>query len=380
MLKFLLLLTISISTYSNDKFLNDYQARVSSKFKISKFFKPAVKFWFDIYTKHPSSHTVIHDKEIYSLVYGSAQNEKAFKRNLIQQLNNLKSNYYSEPKLFKLISSSVFLPKNKLKRSKIIAKLIKNIRGQRGQKDMIRNGLVRFSNYEHYLLRLTKDFNLPKELLAISFLESSFNNLARSKAAAAGAWQFMPLIASYFLPKRDRFIDYRYNTIISSISALHLLKQNIQILKTYDLAVTAYNSGTKSILKAKRRNKKANNLEYIIKNVNGKNFGYASKNFYAEFLALTRVLAYKTKLFKNLPKSKKVNYFVYTANCAFNSKLILNKDLNSHIFSFNRVYKEGTLFVSRSNFSSRRFRQIPFSKFKRNYPKFFSKRFKRKCL
>lgn len=380
MIKFLLLFLLSFNIFSNDRYINDYQNKVSKKFKISKYYRPAVNFWFDIYTKYPSSVSVIHDKKIYGLVYGSSSKEKFFKRKLLRQLDNIKKNYFSEKKLSKLINKHILLPKNKLRRSKIISKLIKNIRGQRGQKDMIENGLIRFSKFEHYLLKLIREFQLPKELLAISFLESSFNPLARSKASAAGAWQFMPLIASYFLPKRTNYVDYRYNIILSSIAAFHLLKQNIQILKTYDLAVTAYNSGTKSLLKAKRSNSKASSLEYIIKNVKGRNFGYASKNFYSEFLALTRVLAYKNELFKKIPKSKKLDYYVYTSNCSFNSKAIINKDLNSHIFSFNKRYKSGTLFVSRSNFTSSRFKKIHFKKFKKNYPKFFSKRFKSRCL
>jgi membrane-bound lytic murein transglycosylase D len=212
-------------------------------------------------------------------------------------------------------------------------------------------------------------------------LESSFNPKAHSKAYAAGAWQFMPLIASYFLPARDRYIDYRFNIILSSIAAFHLLKQNIQILKSYDLAITSYNTGTKSIIKAKRKFNKSIDLEFLITNLKDSNsFGYASKNFYAEFLALTRVLAYKNEIFSNLPKTKDTKYYIYSSNCKFNSKVIINKDINNHIFNFNRIYDKKTLFVSNNNFISKRFTKIPFSKFKRNYPKYYSKRFGNKCL
>ena len=341
---------------------------------------PSVEFWFKIYTQYPSSVSVIHDKEEHGIIYGATDNEVKFKKELETKLKTLISNKKSYPGLLANISRFYKFPKSQTKRKVFINKLIGNLRGQRGQSDMIKKGLIRYSEFSFFLERMIKEFNLPKELIAITFLESSFNPKAHSKAYAAGPWQFMPLIASYFLPPRNRYIDYSFNTILSSISAFHLLNQNIQILKTYDLAVTAYNSGTKTLLNAKKKDKKATNLEYIIKHHKGKYFGFASKNFYSEFLALTRVLAYKNEIFKNLPKDKKEQYYVYTSNCRLNAKRILNQDINNHIFSFTKIYPAGTLFLSRGDFNSKLYTKIEFKKFSKNYPKYFAKRFKKKCL
>src|SRR5690606_910794 len=154
-----------------------------------------------------------------------------------------------------------------------------------GQKNFIKSGIVESLPYQSFLFRLFADKKLPKELLAIPFLESSFNPRAHSKVSAAGAWQFMPLISSYFLPKRTTILDYRFNVGLSSLAAAKLLDENHRILKSWDLAVTAYNSGTKHLLKTKRELKRPDvTLEDVIKHSDSKHFGFASKNFYSEFL------------------------------------------------------------------------------------------------
>jgi membrane-bound lytic murein transglycosylase D len=147
---------------------------------------------------------------------------------------------------------------------------------------MIHKGLLRSFAYDNFFKKHLKLFNLPKELLAIPFLESSFNRDATSRVNAAGMWQFMPYIGNLMMPKTTDNVDYRYNPVVSTIAAFHLLKENKMILKSWDLAITAYNSGTKHLIRARRKFKnrtKNINLSYVLKNYKHAHLGFASKNF-----------------------------------------------------------------------------------------------------
>lgn len=340
-------------------------------FRVTNYFKDDVKFWFDIYTKYPSNINVLHDKKMHQVVYGAYKNSIKAKKEIIKKLKALAYSKKAYPVFEKKLKKMIKVPTSASKRIDFFNNLIKNLRSQVGQKDMIFSGLKRYQKYQYFLEKIIKKFNLPKELIAISFLESSFNPKAISKAKAAGIWQFMPLIASYFMPKRNKNVDYRFNPIISSLAAFHLLKQNKQILKRYDLAITAYNSGTKNIIKAKRKLGKNTNLETIIKNHKGITFGYASKNFYAEFLALTRVLAYKEEIYKYKFYRPKKKYNIYIAKRKLNPyKLFKLKINNSHILR-NKRLKKGFLIVSTSNISNKNFKKIPYKHLYRKYPKNF---------
>lgn len=401
--------------------LNDKKNLVDDDFKIPKYFESSVKFWFSIYTQYTSKQVVIHDKEDLGIVYNiidfselnrssinkyakakiQAQLSLEYTRRLKKILNKLslnKRNLSKEEKgIYDTVAKSVSLPKSKSKRRKFFKSLAQNIRTQTGQRDMIFSGVIRAIPYFPYLEKKIEYFGLPKELLAITFLESSFNPNAYSKVGAAGAWQFMPFIASLFMPKRTNSLDYRLNPIVSSISAFHLLKQNKQILKRWDLAVTAYNSGTKHIIRAKRKFKKNKNigLDFILENYDHAHLGFASKNFFSEFLALVHVLAYKNVIYplqgfeKESLSFRNDHLHIYLAKCTVHPKSIFKaleksspkiKNLNAHFRFPNRKYKRGSLIVSDIELTKLKYVKVKESDLKRYYPKKWSKfLYKKRC-
>jgi membrane-bound lytic murein transglycosylase D len=380
--------------------LNDHKGRIRKDFKIDPYFKVRVDFWFRVYTQYSSDQVIIHDKENFDLVYNilDFQDLKASKANRyvrskiqsqlsLEYTRKLKKSFKLFSKrltrlskedklLLKKLRKQFKIPRNKKNREKFFIGLAKNIRTQTGQRDMIQRGIVRSIPYFPYLEKKIKLFNIPKELLAIPFLESSFNPKAYSKVGAAGAWQFMPYIASIFMPKRSKHVDYRLNIFLSSISAFNLLRENKQILKRWDLAVTAYNSGTKHLLKARqklRRRKKKFNLPNVLKGYNHAHLGFASKNFYSEFLALVHVLAYKNDIYplKGYEKeykrfrSDEINF--YLTKCSFTPKNIgrlLKKIspqfnyLNTHFMSPKKKFNRGHVIVSDVTLTKRKYVKI----------------------
>jgi len=393
-----------VSTNAFDRFINDYEKRVDPRFRIERFFENSVRFWFLIYTQFNSSQVIIHDKDNLSIIYGIIDFSSLFSKNIskntkyilqqqitsekIQQTKDglikiLKDPFKNNPSLKKIIftlsQAGVSLPNNKSKRIEFLKTLISNIRSQTGQKNFILDGIHRSLPFENFLLHYFQNKKLPKELLSIPFLESSFNPEAQSKVNALGAWQFMPFIASHFVPKRKDHIDYRRNVPISSVSAAFLLSQNFNILRSWDLAVTAYNSGTKHLLNIKKKLNRTNiNLKDVILNSDSKHFGFASKNFYSEFLALVHAMAYRDQLFNiNLLSNLAIknNLHLYVTKCNLKLSNILNKTqiedidlLNHHFYDFKTFFHAGLLLTSKLELPLRYFHKLTFNEILRNKP------------
>lgn len=394
--------------------LQDRDQKVSEKFRVPKYFFNAVRFWFGIYTQYNSHHVLVHDRTNLKLIYDvmdftelsqsdlnrfvkiklmnkySEERMQYFKKILLALSKNRKISDKSALKLLNLIKlAGLKIPKDQYTATKFFKDLAENLRTQTGQQDMIYKGVLNSIPYFPFMESFAADFELPKEILAIPFLESSFNLGARSKVGASGIWQIMPIIEKKLISK-DKRIDGRVNPFLASIAAFHLLKQNYRILERWDLSVTAYNSGTKHMVKAEKVLGVNNpSLEHIFKNYDHPHLGFASKNFYAEFLALVHVLAYKNLLFP-LENVKGPHHFdikedsvrVYISKCPIvpaktydaMAKISPNLDkLNNHLFDRTRLYGKGTIFISDVNLNTGLFYKMSAQEMRSNYPINWSK-------
>src|SRR5204863_7703720 len=116
-------------------------------------------------------------------------------------------------------------------------------------------------------------------------VESSFQN-AKSKAGAVGLWQFMSSTGKLYMKVSSK-LDERLDPVRSSEAAAHLLRDNYSALGVWPLAITAYNHGRGGMLQAQRLY--GSDLPTIIDAYRGPVFGYASMNFYSEFIAAVDV-------------------------------------------------------------------------------------------
>lgn len=405
--------------------LTDPDKKVRKEFKTPKYFKNSVTFWAQIYTQFSSKQVLIHDKNDLSIVYDALDFEplhnskkinryqaahrrtritkKAVKdiKKLLRELGHRRRNNSKKAmKLYRhLRSLGVKIPlKN---RKSFYYRLAKNIRVQTGQSDKIFQGILNHYPFEKFLNETFDYFNLPRELLAISFVESSFNLKATSRVGASGVWQIMPFISKKLLPT-GKYLRPRRNVLLASLTAMHLLAQNYKILKRWDLAVPAYNSGTKHLLRAKRKFKKKKNisLAYILQNYKSRHLGFASKNFYAEFLALVYVLSYKDLMFpiegidfnspSHNPKLRYKDINVYVSKCGLipkrlyaalkNSSPYLS-EINNHLRYSKGTYPRGTLIFSDIHLTSKRYYKLSQKELRRNFPINYKKRIrKHKCV
>jgi len=398
-----------------EKILKDPKKRIRDEFKIPPYFYPNVKFWFTVYTQYSSHQFLIHDKRDLTTIidaidfsqleespinkYVKVKIQNDFAKNHVKGLkkaiNNLRKNSVPKNKTEEkiLLALKDKLPKDKKEWPYYFSQLNRNLRVQTGQRDMVYLGLMAAIPYKKFILDHFKAFELPPELLALAFLESSFNPYAESKVGAMGVWQFMDYTGKHFM-KVNKKEDDRKDPLISSVAAMHLSKENYRILKRWDLAITAYNSGAGHLIKARRKLKKSRpSLEEVFTTYKSEHHGFASKNFYASFLALSYALAYQNELFilddvkAYFGKNKVGDIRPWVSKCSFVPKKIFKllpaytKGINRHLLKTNHKYPKGTVLLTDRKLTARKWYSPKPTEIRRNYPKYWSRLVKKqKCL
>ena len=179
----------------------------------------------------------------------------------------------------------------------------RNIRAQLGQKERFREGIERSGLYNKEIKKIFEKFNLPEELSVLPHVESSFQINAYSSAGAAGIWQFTRGTGRLFM-RVGYYVDERRDPILATYGAAKLLKKNFESVGSWPLAITAYNHGLQGMKRAKKR--LGNDIVKIIGKYKSRTFGFASQNFYAEFLAALHVVKNQNKYFPNLAIKKPI--------------------------------------------------------------------------
>ena len=164
---------------------------------------------------------------------------------------------------------------------------IERIKAQRGIKERTAAGLKRSGRHIAQMQQIFRDRGLPVELTYLPIVESSYDINARSNVGALGMWQFMRATGKQYM-RVDRSIDERRDPIESTRAAALFLQQAYDTLGTWPLAVTAYNFGPGGMTRAVAAIE-SDNLVELISQYNHPYWGFAPKNFYAEFLAAVEI-------------------------------------------------------------------------------------------
>ena len=266
---------------------------------------PAVAFWTRVYTEVDSASGFVHDGRNLEMVYGILYlNPDASPQAQNKAIEKVLGEYRRA--LLKLASSERGVPTSTEKRilrawgEKVEAGELKDaaerLRFQRGQSDRMLDGLTGYTRWRAKIQTILREQGLPVELAALPLVESSYNRRAVSKAGAVGLWQFMPATARRYL-RVDKGVDERLDPIKSSQAAAYLLQQNYSVLKSWPLAITAYNHGLSGVRRAVRETG-TEDLGEIAKRYETDLFGFASRNFYAAFIAAVEVSGHPTRYFR----------------------------------------------------------------------------------
>ena len=326
----------------------------SPNFPIDKEMRVRIEFWKKVFVKISSKEGFIHDSEDLSLIYKKINIEKMSRRRRVRFVRSQKL------KLRKLMTHIVIKKAENLSESEkefynAIGKpdmgklklMSRRIRFQRGMRDRYYEGLGRSYYYLDYIRKEFSRQGIPEELAYLPHVESSFNFLAYSKVGAAGMWQFMRSTARLYKMKMNYLIDERRDPHLSTIAAGRLLKTNFKKLGAWPLAITAYNHGARSLLRAiKQLN--TTDIGEIVKKYEGRRFGFASKNFYASFMAVVEISKKPEKYFGpqvklkleevsgiKLPKAIRVRHLSKVLGVSLSRLQFLNPKIRPHVFKRN---------------------------------------------
>jgi membrane-bound lytic murein transglycosylase D len=269
-----------------------------------------VRFWEKVFAEYSLSQGILHDRDDLSIIYAVVDilppNSPCASETNRLRLDPAKEGY--RQMLLRLAMGEgpasaeeqrimdLFGPAPSPERLLAAAD---NIRVQIGQKERFREGLVRSGAWLPEIRQAFQAEGVPADLAYLAHVESSFNPRAQSKVGAVGLWQFMRATGRRFL-NIDAARDERLNPIKASRAAARFLKENYQVLGSWPVAITAYNHGQGGM---KRAIEAHGDLPGILAAYQGKSFGFASRNFYAEFLAARNVASNYQKYFGTLEVS-----------------------------------------------------------------------------
>lgn len=185
---------------------------------------------------------------------------------------------------------------------------------QRGLRERTRAALERSGRYAGRIDAILADYGLPRALARLPIIESSFRRSADSFDGAAGIWQFMPSSARLYM-QLDAVQDDRRDPWLSTRAAAQLLSANYAALGSWPLAITAWNYGRGGLQQALRESGDAT-LSQLIGNYDNPRFGFASRNFYAEFLAANAIANHAGAWFPGLQYDAPIQFDTVTTRRA----------------------------------------------------------------
>jgi membrane-bound lytic murein transglycosylase D len=258
--------------------------------------EPNVRFWLRIFTEVDTHSGLIHDSERLDVVYETlrfplalsprererriAQAKRRYSIILQQLATGQRTGLTSEDERV----LALWPPGTSNARLRSAAR---NVRFQLGQADKFRAGLIRAGQWRAHIEEVLAEEGVPRELVALPHVESSFNPRAYSHVGAAGLWQFMRSTGRLYL-RVDDVVDERMDPHKASVAAARLLSFNYRMIDSWPLAITAYNHGLAGMSRAVRT-LGTRDIDAIVSRYQSRSFGFASRNFYAEFLAASLI-------------------------------------------------------------------------------------------
>ena len=268
--------------------------------------RTAVHFWIRVYTQIDTNEGFLHDPNHLGVVYATVRFAPGSPPAQRQDIVNRERDRIAAQ--LRSIAAGVrpLTPEEQRIRAlwgphpspAQLREAAGEIRFQLGQSNRFKAGLIRSGAWHHAIARALAAHGLPPQLAALPLVESAYNPRAYSKDGAAGLWQFMPGTAERFL-HIDAALDQRFDPFSATLAAAQLLSYNYRILGTWPLAITAYNQGVAGVLRAVHA-EGTRDLGVIVRRYHTAMFGFASRNFYASFLAALYVDQHAQRYFGSL--------------------------------------------------------------------------------
>ena len=273
--------------------------------------EPAVDFWRKTYVKWRRSEVAFHDDRYLDVIY----EVMALPGYVDESLTGEQKELVNQRRIFWKAKLSALENKLRYNQSlnaddrQVIAKIkssgkqlnsflngaSERVRSQRGTRERFKNGLEISRKYDRQFRKIFRDAGLPEDLAYLPHVESSFQPAAKSSAGAVGMWQFTKAAAQTFMPDGDK-IDKRMDPFASAIGAARYLSYAYRKLGDWPTAITSYNHGIGGMKKAKGQ--VGSDFARIVETYTSPTFGFASRNYYAQFLAAREIASNPMKYFQ----------------------------------------------------------------------------------
>lgn len=298
-------------------------------FMVPRAMQGRVNFWVDIFTKYGRHHYVLHHRAYPQVVfkvldfnlYAHSMNKASLERYKEQvktrevnkilyivkgfSLGKNPTNQY-EREIYQKIMS---LPGGKANFAQIYKDEL--VRAQAGIKEEYIDAIKRSGRYISIMEKIfVNEYHLPLELTRLPFVESSFNYKAYSSVGAAGIWQFMRRTGASMGMIINNAVDERKDPIIATRAAARYLRSSYNRLGNWGLAITSYNHGAAGVAK-KVSEYGSSDIAYIVEHPTKRLLGFASNNFYAEFLAALEVYENMNKYFPGIRQEPSLQFLQY---------------------------------------------------------------------
>ncbi len=284
------------------------QPRESGEFPRPEALEHQVAFWRNVYAVWNRSQAVVHDDRNLNLVY-----------EVIDLPGEIRESYTPEQKALveqrrdrwrdrlrvlddKVAAGSSLTSEEqqlvtRMRREvdqEAVRGAAERVRIQRGLRERFKRGLEISGRYDRVFRKIFRRAGLPEDLAYLPHVESSFQAAARSSAGAVGIWQFTRSAAKIYMDL-DLVGDQRMDPIASAHGAVRYLSSAYGKLGSWPLALTSYNHGIAGMQRAKEH--LGGDFVRIIAEYEHPKFGFASRNFYAEFLAARDIAAQPERFF-----------------------------------------------------------------------------------
>ncbi|MEA2624558.1 MAG: rane-bound lytic murein transglycosylase [Candidatus Binatota bacterium] len=285
--------------------------------------EPQVEFWKKIFAVYGENQAVLHDSVRLDKVYSvldlprispegadlvtlklrkqRVEAEKARIDMVLGRLDGVTSPAGLDPEARKVWDLFADVPGGGK-----FAAARERVRMQLGLRENFERGLEVSRSYLPHMEEIFRREGLPVKLTRLPLIESTFNLKAYSKKAAAGIWQFIPSSARLYRLRLNSVVDDRRDPLYATQAAARHLRDDYEMLGSWPLAITAYNHGRAGVVRAVRQTG-SSEIDDIVREYHGSAFGFASRNFYAEFVAALEVESASKQYFPDLrPHAKLV--------------------------------------------------------------------------
>jgi len=262
----------------------------------------AVRFWVETFTQYGYRDVIIHDRiepgVVYDVVRDVDPGDDARVRERVQAVvDRLALDALRGPSARALFQSSA-----------VMLDPLDRVRTHRGMREAVAEGLCAERAFRAEVRAALAAEGVPLDLSALPLVESTYHPGLTSQSGAVGLWQITADVADRYVDAAGRS-DVRRDPFRATVAAARYLRDLHQQFGSWPLALTAYNHGPNGVQRA-REAVGTDDVGEIARRYRGPGFGFASRNFYAEFLAARHVLRHAAQYFPEIAPRRMVAYKV----------------------------------------------------------------------